>query len=878
MYFKAASCLALGCAMLISPSQAQRPDVATNRAESDNGALRVEPVTTVIAVGIVTALATDMIKGIADIVRGDVRAQVQVHAKTDGPDTVNDHAENADSDISNLWFEYYLDAYTGVVKALNGHVAWAGLYYYYDDGAWRPNPNGGHSSSFWNSFAYANSYKSARLTAPGKTEAAGIGAFAINGNAPKTFSRTPFGVSQGQPAGRGKDAGRGVEENWYVEAESLANIAFSPERFNFIPNSPTTVIARPIGFTDDDGNFLGFRMDLFHSVSMIGEPAPIIPSFKGLNDSIDEQIDDIAGEILANSDGNAVYEPDATDPVDLTITGAALELHQVVLTSVDGAGEPLAPYELLVAYFDHGDAWDIVAPSRAQDGYVPDVLYTGVSAYGRRGGQDTLPPNLAELVPDPVHGGTLESGVRIPETPLVSLVVAVTGTLEDAVSLGANTPGHQVEQITSGLAVGDTFELDTWFSATSSNVEESAGLATPICPTDTDMNGQTDVSDLLNTLSDWGSSCEAECTGDTNDDGTVDIQDLLGIIGSWGNCPVPTGACCSGSDCFDNATEEFCNATGGEFKGSDTFCEYECFITGGCCLSNTCLNEWTEEACLDSAGTWLGQDVPCTDGSCPAPLGMCCQGGSCWQETEQECIALSGSWYGSDADCSMMVCDARSCCIDESTCVMLDVTACEYYGGTSGAADEFCDTTTCISTPPGACCFGDTCDDYYYAEECAYAGGTYQGDDTACGTVACASPPCAADELLDCFGNCFPAFWIGDGICDNGSYSWNGVSIYLNCEEFSCDLGDCDPSLCGEYSGACCLTSTCIEDTTEEDCQMQGGMFFPGATCDDAYCLDGQFGACCTEWGGCFEGIGPEDCKYMGGWFLGVGSTCISCQ
>ena len=62
MYFEAASCLALGCAMLISPSQAQRPDVATNRAESDNGALRVEPVTTVIAVGVVTALATDMIK------------------------------------------------------------------------------------------------------------------------------------------------------------------------------------------------------------------------------------------------------------------------------------------------------------------------------------------------------------------------------------------------------------------------------------------------------------------------------------------------------------------------------------------------------------------------------------------------------------------------------------------------------------------------------------------------------------------------------------------------------------------------------------------------------------------------------------------------
>ena len=131
MYFKAASCLALGCAMLISPSQAQRPDVATNRAESDTGALRADPVTTTIAVGVVTGLATDMIKSIADTIQGDVRAQVQVHAKTDGPDAVGDHAENADSDFSDWWFEYHLTANTGLVIATHGHMAWMELNYHY---------------------------------------------------------------------------------------------------------------------------------------------------------------------------------------------------------------------------------------------------------------------------------------------------------------------------------------------------------------------------------------------------------------------------------------------------------------------------------------------------------------------------------------------------------------------------------------------------------------------------------------------------------------------------------------------------------------------------------------------------------------------------
>jgi hypothetical protein len=59
----------------------------------------------------------------------------------------------------------------------------------------------------------------------------------------------------------------------------------------------------------------------------------------------------------------------------------------------------------------------------------------------------------------------------------------------------------------------------------------------------------------------------------------------------------------------------------------------------------------------------------------------------------------------------------------------------------------------------------------------------------------------SSDQVIiaieDCNGNYCPATWVGDGYCDDGSYSWNGIPIYLNCEEFECDGGDC---ICGNQT------------------------------------------------------------------------------
>ena len=50
---------------------------------------------------------------------------------------------------------------------------------------------------------------------------------------------------------------------------------------------------------------------------------------------------------------------------------------------------------------------------------------------------------------------------------------------------------------------------------------------------------------------------------------------------------------------------------------------------------------------------------------------------------------------------------------------------------------------------------------------------------------------CSSVEITDCNGNCAPAYWLGDGICDQGSYSYLGNPIYLDCASLSYDSGDC---------------------------------------------------------------------------------------
>ncbi len=55
-----------------------------------------------------------------------------------------------------------------------------------------------------------------------------------------------------------------------------------------------------------------------------------------------------------------------------------------------------------------------------------------------------------------------------------------------------------------------------------------------------------------------------------------------------------------------------------------------------------------------------------------------------------------------------------------------------------------------------------------------------------------AAPGCGPGLIADCNGNCAPTAWVGDGICDRGGYTYNGVPIFFNCQQFGNDGGDCN--------------------------------------------------------------------------------------
>ena len=154
---------------------------------------------------------------------------------------------------------------------------------------------------------------------------------------------------------------------------------------------------------------------------------------------------------------------------------------------------------------------------------------------------------------------------------------------------------------------------------------------------------------------------------------------------------------------------------------------------------------------------------------------------------------------------------------------------CSVYRPESGSGCALGEIEDCF----GNCCPADWIGDGY----CDDGGYSWNGIPIYlnCGPFDCDGGDCQPEScswlIQDCFGNWFPASWIGDGYCDNGIYSWNGIPIYLTCEEFDCDGGDCPPETCGiSPTGACCTDSSC-NITSQPDCT--GDWFGSGTSCDD---------------------------------------------
>ncbi|MCH2133458.1 MAG: hypothetical protein MK116_06895 [Phycisphaerales bacterium] len=271
-----------------------------------------------------------------------------------------------------------------------------------------------------------------------------------------------------------------------------------------------------------------------------------------------------------------------------------------------------------------------------------------------------------------------------------------------------------------------------------------------------------------------------------------------------------TGACCintvNGSTCVDFTTEEECYYLGGEYSGDGTLCESDlCAPVGACCVdlagSPSCMDFVTQDMCED--GSWY-EGASCTDveNECNPPWGACCfQDNTCWDGFEEtECLTSGGTFF-LEQTCGTVSCDTGStgaCCWSDGTCSDGVYEEDCYYAGGVYTPDMPCASVSCGggNGSTGACCWYDgTCSDGVDEDVCYYAGGVYTPD-TPCDLVECAIAECPPGEIADCMGNCAPASWLGDGICDDGSYEYNGFLIYFNCSEFDCDGGDCDPGNC----------------------------------------------------------------------------------
>ncbi len=102
--------------------------------------------------------------------------------------------------------------------------------------------------------------------------------------------------------------------------------------------------------------------------------------------------------------------------------------------------------------------------------------------------------------------------------------------------------------------------------------------------------------------------------------------------------------------------------------------------------------------------------------------------------------------------------------------------------------------------------------------DCDAAGGFYFGDGSDCSGDPCGvgGGDCPAGQIEDCNGNCFPPEYFLGGLCDDGTKSWNGIPIYLNCDQFNCDWGSCNCE--GDPTGGCCVGNIITDQCFLPDC------------------------------------------------------------
>ncbi len=140
------------------------------------------------------------------------------------------------------------------------------------------------------------------------------------------------------------------------------------------------------------------------------------------------------------------------------------------------------------------------------------------------------------------------------------------------------------------------------------------------------------------------------------------------------------------------------------------------------------------------AGQTFFQGQTCTQVTCPAPTGACCNGtGGCFDGQEELFCenTLQGIYAGNGTMCIDDVCDLGACCMPTGACAQYVEAQCVAEGGTFRGVGTTCTPNPCPQ-PTGACCIGgSTCVPGQTLANCTSWPGDWAGPFTPCFTGQC---------------------------------------------------------------------------------------------------------------------------------------------
>lgn len=317
------------------------------------------------------------------------------------------------------------------------------------------------------------------------------------------------------------------------------------------------------------------------------------------------------------------------------------------------------------------------------------------------------------------------------------------------------------------------------------------------------------------------------------------------------------GACCDGLICEDTdsngcplcdvESNGICEVPSGLIWYKGAPCQFQpcqsAGQVGACCVLGDCIIA-SEFTCIDMLD---GVFSPAATNA----FAACDSGGFVAEVTldVQECLAGPGVVY-TNSEC--VVFDPNlDLDVDLHDVALLDAAG-DPLMDVLVSSSSFSGQCSAINGNEGACCVGGQC----MVTSSGFCPGTFLGTGVACSSeFQCSETACCNYQGVE---GCTTTTYVQCVSDPSGTPSQPGLS----CSDF--------PDPCAP-DGSCCLPAGGCEFFTQAECDLEGGIWTEGQSCQAANCPTA--GACCLDDGGC-ESLIPDACANLDGVFQGDGVSC----